>query len=132
MYSYLSNCPKILVKRAAFLDRRRISWGKLFLRLENTPEVTAMHLKWIAALALTLPLGASAMAQEPASGSSSPQDSPVLKTRSKDAPSPGQPDYRPAPTAVAASPNAIPEGTRFIIKLKDTLDTKNLQPGKHF
>jgi hypothetical protein len=90
-----------------------------------------MHLKWTAALGLTLALGASAMAQEPGSGSSNPQDNPVLKTRPKDA-GPGQPDYRPAATSVAASPNAIPEGTRFIIKLKDTLDTRNLQPGKHF
>jgi hypothetical protein len=34
--------------------------------------------------------------------------------------------------AFGASQNAIPEGTRFIIKLKDTLDTKKLEPGKHF
>jgi hypothetical protein len=34
--------------------------------------------------------------------------------------------------AFGASQNAIPEGTRFIIKLKDTLDTKKLDPGKHF
>jgi hypothetical protein len=29
-------------------------------------------------------------------------------------------------------PNYIPEGTRFIVRLDDTLDTKKLQPGKHF
>ncbi len=39
--------------------------------------------------------------------------------------------YRQEST-VTVSQNAIPEGTRFIIKLKDTLDTKKLQPGKHF
>jgi len=30
------------------------------------------------------------------------------------------------------SPNYIPEGTRFMAKLDDTLDTKKLQPGKKF
>jgi len=34
----------------------------------------------------------------------------------------------PVPTA----PNAIPEGTRFLIRLNDSLDTRNLEPGKHF
>jgi hypothetical protein len=29
-------------------------------------------------------------------------------------------------------PNYIAEGTRFMVKLDDTLDTKKLQPGKHF
>lgn len=29
-------------------------------------------------------------------------------------------------------PNYIAEGTRFIVKLDDTLDTKKIQPGKHF
>ena len=28
--------------------------------------------------------------------------------------------------------NAIPEGTRFLIRLNDRLDTRNLQQGKHF
>ena len=28
--------------------------------------------------------------------------------------------------------NVIPEGTRFIIRLNDSLDTKKLKPGKHF
>src|SRR5207244_3505586 len=32
----------------------------------------------------------------------------------------------------AGPPDAIPEGKRFIIKLKDTLDTRNLEQGKHF
>jgi hypothetical protein len=39
--------------------------------------------------------------------------------------------YSQEPTTTATQ-NAIPEGTRFIIKLKDTLDTKKLEPGKHF
>src|SRR5215471_13706722 len=39
--------------------------------------------------------------------------------------------YGQEPT-VGASQNAIPEGTRFIVKLKDTLDTKKLEPGKQF
>jgi hypothetical protein len=39
--------------------------------------------------------------------------------------------YGQEPTS-AASQNAIPEGTRFIVKLKDTLDTQKLEPGKHF
>lgn len=93
-----------------------------------------MHAKWTASvctLALAFALGASAVAQELDNGSSNSQDSPVLKTRTRDAANP--PDYRPAsaPVPVAAA-NAIPEGTRFIIKLKDTLDTRTLQPGKHF
>src|SRR5262249_32544457 len=93
-----------------------------------------MHVKWTAALGLALALGATAMAQEQGNGSSNSQDNPVLKTRSKDSPGAGQPDYHPASVSPAsvASPNTVPEGTRFIIKLKDTLDTRNLQQGKHF
>jgi hypothetical protein len=34
--------------------------------------------------------------------------------------------------APQAPPNAIPEGTRFLIRLNDKLDTRNLQAGKHF
>jgi hypothetical protein len=34
--------------------------------------------------------------------------------------------------APQAPPNAIPEGTHFLIRLNDRLDTRNLQPGKHF
>lgn len=34
--------------------------------------------------------------------------------------------------APQAPPNAIPEGTRFLIRLNDRLDTRNLQSGKHF
>jgi len=34
--------------------------------------------------------------------------------------------------APEAPPNAIPEGTRFLIRLNDKLDTRDLKPGKHF
>jgi hypothetical protein len=34
--------------------------------------------------------------------------------------------------APQAPPNAIPEGTRFLIRLNDKLDTRKLEPGKHF
>ncbi|MBI1739831.1 MAG: hypothetical protein HYR57_02970 [Candidatus Koribacter versatilis] len=31
-----------------------------------------------------------------------------------------------------APPNAVPEGTTFLVRLEDKLDTRKLQPGKHF
>ncbi|HXY48480.1 MAG TPA: hypothetical protein VEI01_03440 [Terriglobales bacterium] len=34
--------------------------------------------------------------------------------------------------SVPAAPNTIPEGTRFLIQLNDKLDTRHLEPGKHF
>lgn len=34
--------------------------------------------------------------------------------------------------APMAPPNAIPEGTSFLVRLEDKLDTRNLQPGKRF
>jgi hypothetical protein len=34
--------------------------------------------------------------------------------------------------APPAPPNAIPEGTRFLIRLNDKLDTRDLKPGKRF
>ncbi len=36
------------------------------------------------------------------------------------------------PQSGYGNPNAIPEGTRFIVKLKDTLDTNKIKPGKKF
>ncbi len=95
-------------------------------------EVKAMHAKWTAPVcALALVLGVSGWAQD--NGNSNPQDSTVLKTRPNDSPAaaPQTTVQRPSPV-YAAPPNAIPEGTRFIVKLKDTLDTRNLQQGKHF
>lgn len=91
-----------------------------------------MHAKCTAFLcALVLALAVSAAAQD--SGSSN-TDTPVLKTRPKDATSAdqaqGQVAYRPA--SAPTSPNALPEGTHFIVSLKDTLDTHDLQQGQHF
>ena len=36
------------------------------------------------------------------------------------------------PAATAAPSNLIPEGTKFIIRLSDKLDTGKVKPGKHF
>jgi hypothetical protein len=37
------------------------------------------------------------------------------------------------PAVVAqAAPNVIPEGTQFLVRLNDKLDTRDLKPGKHF
>lgn len=94
-----------------------------------------MHAKWsalVCALALALALAVGAAAQD--SGSANPQDSSVLKTRPNDG-APAQPPQAPVygqSSTYGAPPNAIPEGTRFIVKLKDTLDTRNLEQGRHF
>src|SRR5215472_18109206 len=90
---------------------------------------------------VVLVLGLNGMAQSNDNGSQNDQ-SPVLKTRPRDDnsnPAPqlppdatGKPSPYAGPQPYAAAPNAIPEGTRFIIKLKDTLDTRNMQEGKHF
>src|SRR6478672_1411047 len=92
-----------------------------------------MQPKWIASVCvLGMTLAMSAAAQN--NGSSNSQDSPVLKTRPEGA-HPGQPPqnggYHPNPV-YGAAPNVVPEGQRFIVKLKDTLDTKKLSEGKHF
>ncbi len=87
------------------------------------------------ALALTLALGA--VSQENAT---TQDQGPVLKTRPKDGQTatpqipPARPVIgQPGNTGIyAANPNAIPDGTRFIIKLKDTLDTRKMEQGKHF
>jgi hypothetical protein len=34
--------------------------------------------------------------------------------------------------APMAAPNAVPEGTTFLVRLEDKLDTRKLQQGKHF
>ena len=89
-----------------------------------------MHARWTASVcALALALGVSAAAQD--NGTANAQDNPALKTRPKDTNDADRQEYRPAP-APPLAPDAIPEGKRFIIKLKDTLDTRNLQQGKHF
>ncbi|HKD80273.1 MAG TPA: hypothetical protein VKH81_11315 [Candidatus Angelobacter sp.] len=93
----------------------------------------------VSAVVLALALGA--MAQD--NGDNSQHDqSPVLKTRPRDDRNNPVPQAPPGATSqpspysgqqpYAIAPNAVPEGTRFIIKLKDTLDTRNMQEGKHF
>ena len=100
----------------------------------GTHEVILMKLKWTAPVcALLLAFTLSAAAQNEASGTSNnPQDGPVLKTRPQAPPSQPDPGVYTPPPVNAAPPDAVPEGKRFIIKLKDTLDTKKLNDGKHF
>lgn len=99
---------------------------------------------WFSALtfwALTLALAAGATAQDN-NGGSNPQDHPVLKTRPNDSGrSMTPPDFQPQavqttpqdPAPVPSAPaDAIPVGTRFILSLEDTLDTRNLEQGQHF
>jgi len=70
-----------------------------------------MHRKWIPHVcAMSLVLSAAAVSQSQQARASVYGQEPAL----------------------TESQNAIPEGTRFIIKLKDTLDTRKLEPGKHF
>jgi hypothetical protein len=97
-----------------------------------------MQAKWIVTtLALALTAGAAAQSSQ----NPSPDDHPVLKTRPADS-QPSQPITPPdfststqssSPRPVSAtSPDAIPQGTRFILKLRDPLDTHTLEPGQHF
>ncbi len=44
----------------------------------------------------------------------------------------GQSFSQPLPASTTAPPNSIPEGTRFIIRLSDKLDTGKVKAGKHF
>src|SRR5262249_5365229 len=92
-----------------------------------------MQAKWIPCTlcVMLLALAAGAAAQEQAD-----QNRPVLQTRPHDGSTPAQSQpsasvYQPA-SVPAGPPDAIPEGRRFIIKLKDTLDTRDLAQGKHF
>lgn len=96
-----------------------------------------MKLTWtLLVFSLVLALSAGALAQE--NDNSNDQNRPVLKTRPQDTNPPSQPNTVSQPpvssqnSTYGAPPNAIPEGSRFIIKLKDTLDTKNMSQGKHF
>ncbi|HLK06432.1 MAG TPA: YMGG-like glycine zipper-containing protein [Candidatus Angelobacter sp.] len=95
-----------------------------------------MQAKWATSVcAVVLILGLGAVGQE--SGNS---NDPILKTRPNDrnTPAPQQgpaaayPGQGSPSSTYGAPPNAIPDGSRFIIKLKDTLDTKKMQDGKHF
>lgn len=95
-----------------------------------------MQAKWAASVcAFVLVMGLGAIGQE--NGNS---NDPVLKTRPNDSRNPPLPQQGstayPGPgspsSTYGAPPNAIADGSRFIIKLKDTLDTKKMQDGKHF
>lgn len=95
-----------------------------------------MKAKWAASVcSVILVLGLCALGQE----TSNPND-PVLKTRPNDSkntpPSQQGPAAYPGQhgsiSAISVSPNAVPDGSRFIVKLKDTLDTRKMEQGKHF
>jgi hypothetical protein len=103
--------------------------------LKNHLRWNAMKAKWAASVCtVALVLGLNAIGQE--TGSS---NDPILKTRPNDkntTPPPQGPATYPGrgtpSSTYGAPPNAIADGSRFIIKLKDTLDTKKMQDGKHF
>ncbi|HEX4605923.1 MAG TPA: hypothetical protein VH724_18120 [Candidatus Angelobacter sp.] len=100
-----------------------------------------MKAKWAASVyAVVLVLALGAMAQE--NGSS---NDPVLKTRPNDRNTPSQQGQGPVGypsqgnsgsggygSPIIVAPNAIPDGSRFIVKLKDTLDTRKMEDNKHF
>lgn len=96
-----------------------------------------MKMSWTVPLcALTLALTLGAVAQD-TDNSNNPK--PELKTRPNNRPQQQQQPSVSNPNAAPSSnqsygvrPDAIPEGTRFIVKLKDTLDTHDMQPGKRF
>src|ERR1044071_5330102 len=95
-----------------------------------------MKAKWAASVcAIVLVLGQVAIRQE--NGSS---NYPVRNTRppadSRDTTAPQQVPVANSgrigsPAAYGAPPNAIPDGSRFIIKLKDNLDTRKMEAGQH-
>ncbi len=110
-----------------------------------------MHAKGMSLLcALILALAVGASAQNNDNGGSNAQDAPVLKTRPNDSGrSLTPPDFQPQPPqnsaqsqppvaaqsppqVYGAPPDAIPQGTRFILGLQDALDTRNLEQGQHF
>ncbi len=94
-----------------------------------------MKMSWTVSLcALTLALTLGAVAQD-TDNSNNPK--PELKTRPNDR----KQQQQQQPTVsnpgsyqqnYGTPPNVIPQGTRFIVKLKDTLDTHDMQPGKRF
>ena len=105
-----------------------------------------MKAKWAASVCIAvLALALGAMAQD--NGASS---EPTLKTRPNDntatapqnaplpqqAPAPGNGQANSSPSSYSAPPsgppNAIPDGSRFIVRLKDTLDTQKMEQGQHF
>ena len=102
-----------------------------------------MKAKWaVSVCSVVLAFAVGAMAQTNDNGNGSSND-PVLKTRPADDNTPPPqpqlpPDYgrnnaTPAYSAPPSGPlNAIPDGSRFIVKLKDTLDTHKIREGQHF
>jgi hypothetical protein len=101
-----------------------------------------MKAKWAASVcAVVLASALGAIAQD--NGNSS---DPTLKTRPNDGsnsqpPAQELPPQTPpsnygqasaAPVFPSGPPNAVPDGSRFIIKLKDTLDTQQMQEGQRF
>lgn len=88
--------------------------------------------------ALLLALGVPALAQSDSSNLQNPTPStpsinrpaPPLEQRPEGTGGP----YATAPqaTALPPSPYAVPEGTSFLVRLEDKLDTNKLQPGKRF
>jgi hypothetical protein len=99
-----------------------------------------MQRKWIATAFVVATLALSAAAQN--SQNPGAQDTPILKTRPAEN-RPSQPitppDFSATPTqssssgpSSSVSPDAIPLGTRFILRLRDPLDTHNLEQGQHF
>jgi hypothetical protein len=109
------------------------------VKISKPIEVETMQAKWAASVcALALIFGLGAIGQE--NGNS---NDPVLKSRPNDRNDRDDRNTPPPPSAsypgrgnpsstYGAPPNAIPDGSRFIIKLKDTLDTKKMDNGKHF
>jgi hypothetical protein len=100
---------------------------------------TAMKAKWVPAsvCAVILALGLGAAAQD--NGNS---NEPTLQTRPNDSTPPPQQEPAPSSRRANSTPaynappsgplNAVPDGTRFIVKLRDTLDTHDMQQGQHF
>jgi len=94
-----------------------------------------MNAKWagsVASVVLAVALGA--VAQDNGGSNEQNNNAPVLKTRPRTAQNSAAPESAVAtPAQPSATPsNAIPDGTRFIIMLKNTLDTKSMEEGKHF
>jgi hypothetical protein len=92
-----------------------------------------MKAKWTVLMCATiLVLAVAVTAQDSGGSNAQDKDNPSLKTRPVDSSVAQSQQSAAAGAAYGAPPNAIPEGTRFIIKLKDTLDTRKLSEGKHF
>jgi len=89
----------------------------------------------VCAAVLALALGATA--QDNGSSDDQNNNTPVLKTRPHGQSTSSPQQQTQGTSANAGQPygapaNAIPDGTRFIIRLKNTLDTKTLEQGQHF